>query len=526
MLVISRWKALAVFLICLVGIAFAAPNLISAERAEMLPKWLPHQQINLGLDLQGGSHLLLEVDIDAVIRERLTNMLDGIRAVARQQRLALLNLAIEGKDAISFRARDGVQAEQARNAIRETVGTAQMTTAEDGRIVVRLNPLELQEQRRSALAQSIEIIRRRVDELGTKEPTIQAQGQDRILVQLPGIRDPERIKALIGKTAKLSFHLLDTATPPEAAAAGTVSPDSMVIQGEGDNGGPPRTYVVKRRIMVSGDRLTDAQPGSNSQSGEWIVNFRFDSIGARQFGEVTRQNVGQPLAIVLDNRVISAPVIREPILGGSGQISGNFTVRSATDLAVLLRAGALPAPLKILEERTVGPDLGSDSIEAGQMACIIAYALIFLLMIVSYGLFGMVANLALLLNIIFTLGIMSPLGATLTLPGIAGMVLGLAMAVDANVLIYERMREEVGRGHSPFPACDLAFQRAYITILDSNLTTLIAGLFLYVFGTGPVRGFAVTLSIGIACSMFTSITVTRMVIAGWLHWRRPKELPL
>jgi preprotein translocase subunit SecD len=395
-------------------------------------------------------------------------------------------------------------------------------------VTIRLDQREMLDQRRKAVAQSLEIVRRRIDETGTREPTIQAQGQDRILVQLPGLRDPERIKALLGKTAKMSFHLLDVAGSIAEARAGRMPPGTVLLPAdrEVEPDGKPRMHLVQRRVMVAGERLSDAQPGQNPQTGEWVVNFTFDTVGARQFGDVTRQNVGRPLAIVLDGRVISAPVIREPILGGRGQISGSFTAASATDLAVLLRAGALPAPLNVIEERTVGPDLGSDSIRAGAIACAIGFLLIAVLMIAGYGLFGLVANAALLLNLVFTVAIMATINATLTLPGIAGMVLGLAMAVDANVLIYERMREETAAGRSPMSAVDVAFERAYTTIIDSNLTTLIAALFLYAFGSGPVRGFAVTLSIGIICSMFTAVTVTRMTIARWLLWRRPKLLPV
>ncbi len=317
-------------------------------------------------------------------------------------------------------------------------------------------------------------------------------------------------------------------TPIAEARAGRVPPGTELLPAdkELEPDGRPRQYLVQRRVSVSGDRLTDAQPNTNNQTGEWVVSFKFDGVGARQFGQITRDNVGRPFAVVLDGKVITAPVIREPILGGSGQISGSFNAQSASDLAVLLRAGALPAPLTVLEERTVGPDLGSDSIAAGTLACIIGYVLIFTLMIVGYGLFGVIANVALILNLAFTLSIMAAIGATLTLPGIAGMVLGLAMAVDANVLTYERMREESAAGRSPFPAIDNAFNRAFITIFDSNLTTLIAALMLYLFGQGPVRGFAVTLSIGIICSMFTAVTVTRLLIVGYLIWRRPKELPV
>jgi preprotein translocase subunit SecD len=529
MLNMARWQVWAVIAVCVIGILYAVPNLFPREKLDALPSWLPRQQVNLGLDLQGGSHLLLEVDTKAVVRERLTNLIDAIRTEMRNKRIIIANLSVlDTGDGVSFRVRDAAQVEQARQILRELDRTGQITVSPDNVVVLKLNQQDLIEQRRQAIAQSIEIVRRRIDETGMKEATIVAQGQDRILVQLPGERDPQRIKDLLKQTAKMNFHLLDTTNSVEEALRGNVPPGSVLMPAdkEVDADGKPRMYLVQRRVIVPGERLSDAQPSTNQQTGEWIVNFTFDSIGGKRFGDATRENVGRPLAIILDGKVISAPVIREPILGGRGQISGNFSAASAQDLAVLLRAGALPAPLNIIEERTVGPDLGSDSIAAGEIACLIGYALIAVLMVAGYGLFGIVANIALFLNLVFLLSIMAAIGATLTLPGIAGIVLGLAMAVDANVLIYERMREETRNGRSPFPAVDMAFQRAYITILDSNLTTLIAALMLYALGSGPVRGFGVTLAIGIICSMFTSVTVTRLIISTWLHWRRPKELPI
>jgi protein-export membrane protein SecD len=525
----SRWKVWAVMAVCLLGVIYAVPSVVPSQRLAGLPEWVPHRQVSLGLDLQGGVHLLWGVEVSAVQRERLNNLLDGIRTAMRPLRIAVTGLAVlPDNTGVTFRVRDAPDVEKARTAVRELDRTVQISTQPDGTFTLRYDPREIAENSRRALAQSVEIVRRRIDELGTKDPTIQAQGDDRILVQVPGLRDPEELKRIIGQTAKMTFHLVDMSAPVSDARQGRVPEGTLLLPSdhEVEQDGRPRMYLVQRRVAVSGERLTDAQPGTNSQTGEWVVNFKFDGVGARQFGQITRDNVGRPFAVVLDGKVITAPVIREPILGGSGQISGSFTARSASDLAVLLRAGALPAPLTVLEERTVGPDLGSDSIRAGTIACIIGYVLIVVLMIAGYGLFGIIANIALLMNLAFTLAIMAAIGATLTLPGIAGMVLGLAMAVDANVLIYERMREETDAGRSPFPAVDAAFQRAFGTILDSNLTTLIAALLLYMFGSGPVRGFAVTLSIGIACSMFTAVTVTKLMVVGYLTWRRPKALPI
>ena len=375
----------------------------------------------------------------------------------------------------------------------------------------------------AAVQQSIEIVRRRVDETGTREPTIQQQGDDRILVQLPGIDDPERIKRLLGKTAKMSFHLVDQRNSVESAMAGRIPPGSWLLPSEGED---RRMYLIRKRVMVSGDTLIDAQPSTDSRTNEPVVTFRFDTAGAKRFGSATSKNVGKLFAIVLDRKVISAPVIREPILGGSGQISGSFSFQSAQDLALLLRAGALPAPLTILEERSVGPGLGADSIAAGKIASIIGIILVVVFMVAAYGLFGFMADIALIVNMVLILGALSFLQATLTLPGIAGIVLTIGMAVDANVLVFERIREEVRSGRTPISSIDAGYTRAFTTIIDANLTTLIAALLLYAFGSGPVRGFAVTLSIGIITSMFTAIMLTRLMIVIWLRRTKPDVLPL
>ncbi|MEZ5647706.1 MAG: protein translocase subunit SecD [Alphaproteobacteria bacterium] len=477
---------------------------------ETLPNWIPHRQVSLGLDLQGGSYILLEVDLDRALAEYTDSLLEEIRGVLREKQIAFTNLSVEN-GSVAIALRDVAQASAAREAIRTITASSGITEPSIGKILVRPSEAEITARKKQIVDQSVEIVRRRVDETGTKESSIQRQGDRRVIVELPGYDDPQRMKELIGKTAKLTFHLVEE--------PGT--PGTKILDSEEAGGGK---YTINRRIIVSGENLTDAQP--TYVDGQPVVSFRFDSTGARRFGDATQKNVHRFLAIVLDDKVISAPTIREPILGGSGIISGHFTPQSASDLALLLRAGALPAPLKVLEERTVGPGLGADSIAAGTVACLIGYGLIALLMVIGYGLFGIFANIALLLNLAFTLAIMALLGATLTLPGIAGIVLGLAMAVDANVLIFERMREEVRFGRSPFPAVDNAFQRAYVTILDSNVTTLIAAIILYILGTGAVRGFAVTLAIGIAASMFTAVTVSRFMVVSWLVWRRPAELPL
>jgi preprotein translocase subunit SecD len=391
--------------------------------------------------------------------------------------------------------------------------------------LIRLNVTDaaILERVRQAVEQSIQIIERRVNELGTVEPLIQRQGTDRILVQVPGLQDPTRLKELLGKTAKLDFRMVDTSIPAEQAMQGRVPPDDEILY---SSTLPKTPYLIEKRVVVSGGDLTDAQPGFDQRTNEPIVQFRFNTSGARKFAQATQENVGKPFAIVLDNEVISAPVIREPITGGSGQISGSFTVQSANDLSILLRAGALPAPLTIIEERTVGPGLGQDSIQKGKISAYVGAALVIAFMIATYGLFGVFANIAVAINVAMIFGVLSLLNATLTLPGIAGIVLTVGIAVDSNVLIYERIREEVRAGRTPINAIDAGFTRALATILDSNITTFIAAAVLFYIGTGPVRGFAVTLGIGIITTVFTAFTLTRLIVAYWVRLRRPQRVPI
>ena len=539
MLYFARWKITTVIVVCLAGIVFVAPNFLSSRLAGNLPVWLPHQQINLGLDLRGGSHLLLEVDVEALIKERLEAIVDATRTTLRQARIGYTGLGVAGRSvALRLRNLDDLEAaERLLNELATPVRTSlfgqserdiEVEIGEDGGVTIALTEEAVEESRRAAVEQSIEIVRRRIDETGVREPTIQRQGAERILVQLPGFDDPDRIKRLLGRTAKMVFRLVDPNTTVKDARAGRLPAGSELLDdaAEVDATGQPLQYVVRKRVMVSGDRLIDAQVGTDSRSGQPVVNFRFDSAGGKRFGEVTRDNVGRPFAIVLDRQVISAPVIREAILGGAGQISGRFTFQEATDLALLLRAGALPAPLKILEERTVGPGLGADSISAGKAASIVGFILIMVFMAAAYGLFGLAADFALLVNIALIGGALSLLQATLTLPGIAGIVLTIGMAVDANVLVFERIREEVATGKTPFAAVDSGYRRALTTIVDANLTTLIVAILLFQFGSGPVRGFAVTLGIGICTSVFTAVTLTRLLVVWWLHRRRPAVLPI
>ena len=524
----ANWKKILVAVVCVFGFAFATPNLFSDESIRDVPSWLPNQKINLGLDLQGGSHLLLEVDVASVYRERQESVVDAIRTALRRAKppLGYTRLGVR-EGCAGFELRSAGDAERARAALDDVVGESELVV--DGLSYrICMSDQERADIQTSAVSQSIEIVRRRIDETGTREPTIQRQGQDRVLVQLPGVKDPERIKRLLGKTAKLTFHLLERGeTAATACRAGRRPPPGAVClasDDERDVNDEPIQYLVKRRVMVSGDTLVDAQ--GTFQDAQPVVSFRFDAVGARRFGDVTRKNVGHPFAIVLDRKVISAPVIREPILGGSGVISGNFTVQSAQDLALLLRAGALPAPLTVLEERTVGAELGADSIAAGKLASVLAIVLVIVFIALAYGLFGLMANTALILNMILLAAVLSMLQATLTLPGIAGIVLTIGMAVDANVLIFERIREEARNGRTPISAVSAGYQRALTTIIDANITTLIAAVLLYVFGSGPVKGFAVTLAIGLVTSMFTAIMVTRLMVVTWLHRRRPAALPI
>ncbi len=525
MLYFASWKIALICAVCALGLVLAAENLFSPAALDRLPDFVPRNQVALGLDLRGGSYLLLEVDVAAAEQERLNSMIDNVRHALRDANIGYLGLSVKA-DAIVFKVREPGQIDGARQALVKLDPDLAVKIADDGAGTVRFTAVATEARRRQAVEQSIEIIRRRIDETGIKEPTISREGADRILVQLPGVGDPEHVKSLLGRTAKLTFQLVDTGVPLAEARAGKLPPGDVILpaaEGRAAQYGLD-AYVVQRRVMVGGDTLVDAQP--SFQTNEPVVSFRFDAEGAKRFGEVTRQNVGRPFAIVLDNKVISAPVIREAILGGSGIISGSFTVQTASDLALLLRAGALPAPITILEERTVGPGLGANSIRAGALASIVGVTLVVVFMVLFYGLFGVFADTALFFNLCLMLGALSLLGATLTLPGIAGIALTMGMAVDANVLIYERIREEVRTGRTMLSALDAGFKRAFGTILDSHVTTLVAGALMFWLGSGPIKGFAVTLSIGVLTSLFSAILVTRLLIVTWLRRWKPKAIPI
>jgi preprotein translocase subunit SecD len=537
MLYFSRAKAAAILLTALVICSFMIPNFIPDQIVKSWPAWAQRRLV-LGLDLQGGSHILLEVDRNDVRKQRLDSLRDEVVRTLRDAKITWSNAPAVRGNSVEVRIREGQDFSAALAKLRALsqplggvlqgngIRTLDVTDAGGG--LVRLAPTEaaMIERTRGTIDQSVPIIEKRINELGLVEPTVQRQGTDRILVQVPGLGDPQKLLEILGKTAKLEFRMVDTQVNAEEAAQGRGLPsDSEVLYEK--QGGQRVPIVVKKQALVEGADLTDAQPGFDQQrTGEPIVTFKFNGSGARKFGRATQENVGRPFAIVLDNEVISAPRINEPILGGSGQISGSFTVESATNLAILLRAGALPAKLTPIEQRVVGPGLGLDAIHAGENASIVGAALVVLFMLATYALFGLFANIAVAVNVAMIIGILSFLGATLTLPGIAGIVLTVGIAVDSNVLIYERIREEVRNGRSAITAIDAGFKRALQTILDSNITTFIAAAVLFFIGTGPVRGFAVTLGIGILTSLFTAFTLTRLIMAYWVRAVRPQTVPI
>ena len=517
MLQFQLWKKLLVVVIAALGFIYALPNLISTDAGTA---FLPGKKINLGLDLQGGSHLLLRVDVDAVRKERLGNLGEALRQDFRRKKIRFSALAVN-EESVSLRVRDKTDVATAQQIFQD-LGSEYSTTSEGNAYQIQFNNSGLALMRTRTVDQSIEIIRRRLDPEGTKEPIIQRQGLDRILVQLPGVDDPEAIKRLLGRTAKLTFQLVDISmTAIEAKQRGRTPPGSVLMESAND-GGP--NYLIEKRVMVSGEML-DGATATFDQNNRPAVSFVLNSNGARRFGKVTGENIGRPFAIVLDGKVVSAPTIQSQIFG-NGQITGDFSVAETNELALVLRAGALPAPLIILEERSIGPGLGADSIAAGEFAAVIGLVLVAIYMALSYGFFGGFAVAALAVNIILIVAALSALQATLTLPGIAGIVLTMGMAVDANVLVFERIREELVKGRSAIAAIDSGYQRAISTIIDANLTTLFAALFLYIFGSGPIKGFAVTLGIGIFTSMFTAVMVTRLLIVVWVERKRPTKLIL
>ena len=534
MLRFSRTKTIGVLLLTVLAFLYAMPSLLSPETRKAIeqntpgfvPRWLvPHQAIVLGLDLQGGSHVLLEVDTAAVVRTQVNTLRDDVRRILREQKVSLSGgIAVQPRG-VSLRVPEEADRQKLVPKLTELatpVGglfgqgggerAIEVSQQPDGLVQLTVSEAGVTEKVRKSIDQAIEVLRRRVDALGTTEPNIQRQGADRILVQVPGLQDPRKLKEILGTTAQLEFRFV--AEP--GAAPGDV--EQMPAQDEG-------SLNVEKRVIVQGEDLIDSQPGFDQRSGEPIVNFKFNIKGAQRFGQATTEGVGRALAIVLDRKVISAPRVQTPITGGQGQISGRFTVEAANNLAVLLRAGALPAPLTIVEERTVGPGLGQDSIDAGKKASYVASILVVGFMFVTYGLFGFFANIALAVHVLMIFALMSLIGATLTLPGIAGIVLTIGTAVDSNVLIYERIREEARLGRSMISSLESGFQRAFATIIDSNVTMFISAAVLYMLGSGPVKGFAVTLVLGIVTTVVTAVTMTRMMIALWYRWAKPTNLP-
>ena len=555
MLQISSLKRISILFVVLLGILFAFPNFFykhvenynDAIKSEALldgvtnkskltywwPKFLPSRLVNLGLDLRGGAHLLAEVNVEEVYASRMDSLWPAVRDALKAERgqigsirklkessFGQLRISVSKKEGL-VRAIEIVQAMAVPVSSVNALGSKDLlVSGQDGELTIELSEAEKLATNDRTLKQSLEIIRRRVDEVGTREPTIQRQGERRILIQVPGIGSANELKSLIGTTAKLTFQevVRRISNPDEA-----IRPENGLYKAYSKESTNAEYYILKKSPVVTGEDLTDAQP-SFDQNGLPSVNFRFNPSGGKKFGLFTAKNIGSPFAIVLDNEVISAPVIRDAIMGGSGQISGSFSVEESSELSVLLRAGALPAGMIFLEERTIGPELGQDSIDAGKVACIVAFISVLVFMFLSYGLFGVFANVALIINVTLIFGLLSVVGATLTLPGIAGIVLTIGMAVDENVLIFERIREELKTAKGPARAIEVGYEKALSAILDANITTLITAIILFVMGSGPVRGFSITLGFGIITSVFTAIYLTRLFIIIWFERKRPKSI--
>jgi preprotein translocase subunit SecD len=542
MLYFAPWKAVAILLTALIVCAFAVPNFVASDTVKKWPAWAQRYMV-LGLDLQGGSHVMLEVDAADVRKQRLESLRDEVRKTLRDNKIVYSTLPAVRGNAVEVRIKEGQDIQAALGKLRGlsqpitnniigVTGEQTLDVTDAGGGLIRVAPTEaaMTERIRQTVDQAIPVIERRVNGMGLVEPTIQRQGADRILVQVPGLGDPRQLIDTIGRIAKLEFRLVNLNANPQNVPA-----DSEVLCEVRDQKNPGKVkpplcdggtpIVVYRQVLVSGADLSNAKTGFD-QNNQAVVDFTFNTTGGRKFGEVTQENVGRPFAIILDGEVVSAPYIREPILGGSGQISGNFNAETAGTLVNQLRSGALPAKLTPIEQRVVGAGLGQDSILKGEYASVVGAALVILFMLVTYGLFGLFANIAVAVNIGMIFGLLSLFNATLTLPGIAGIVLTVGIAVDSNVLIYERIREEVRNGRNAIPAIDAGFTRALATILDSNITTFIAAAVLFFIGTGPVKGFAVTLGIGIITTLFTAFTLTRLIVAYWVRLIRPQRVPI
>jgi|LNFM01.1.fsa_nt_gb protein-export membrane protein SecD len=534
MLQFSPLKTALIALACLASLLYALPNFFSKETVAGWPNFLPKKQVALGLDLKGGAHLLLAMDVESLRKDWLVNTQQDARRQLRDAKIAFSGVGVANNN-VNVRLVNAADVEKALVEVRKLntqIGSALMGTQTNSLEVksegslITLTPTDagFNDRITSAIGAALETVRRRIDSLGTTEPSIVRQGRDRILVQVPGFDDTARLKEVIGSTAKLTFHRVHESILPDQAQQGRMPAGFKIFPGDAnaDRGGAA-SYLLQEIPIVQGEDLVDSQQGFDSRTNEAVINFRFNQKGARVFGRFTQDNIGRPFAIVLDDKVLSAPVIRSEILGGSGQISGNFTVESANDLAIKLRSGALPAKLTIVEERTVGASLGQDSVDAGMRAFGIGSAATIVMTVVAYGTFGIFAAIALLVNGLMIVALMSVIGSTLTLPGIAGLVLTIGMAVDANVLIYERIREELRAGKGAIAAIDAGFNRAMVAIADSQLTTLVAAIIMFWLGSGPIRGFAVTLTLGIFTSVFTAITVTRLLVSLWLKSARAKS---
>jgi preprotein translocase subunit SecD len=528
MLDFPRWKVWSISLVILIGILFAIPSMLPSDLKAKYPKWLPSATINLGLDLAGGSQLLLESDQPDFAKNRFQKMEEQVvTELRRSPRVEVGDISTQG-GRLSFMVRDPSQLDTAVERLRAmtrpttTFGGQRdwdVQVVDSTRVVMTPTAAGTTRALNDAMTSARDVVRRRIDPQGTKEVTVVNQGTDRILVEVPGVEDPEALKNLIGQTARLEFKLVDLTADPNQVAQGRAPAGSQVlpmVEGGGN-------IAVKRRVMVDGDQLIDAKQ-SFDQDGRPVVSISFNTAGARRFGRVTQENVNKPFAIILDDKVLSAPNINEPILGGQAQISGNFTVETANQLAISLASGKLPVKLNVIEERTIGPELGKDSIEKGVIASIIATLSVILFMIVTYGRFGLYTTYGLIVNALLILGVMAVFNASLTLPGIAGFVLTIGAAVDANVLINERIREEQRRGRKIVDAIETGYREASTAILDANITNVIAAVLMWYFGSGPIRGFAVVLMIGIVTSVFTAVNFTRMLVALWVRRKRPREL--
>jgi preprotein translocase subunit SecD len=537
MLDFPRWKVWSILLTLLVGLLFAMPNMFPGKVVEKWPGWLPSRQLALGLDLQGGSYVLLQVDTDDVIKTRLTAMEETARSELRQakgpgdERIGVSNFVTDARS-LSFVVRENADVDTAVETlrrVRQPIDASlsgqydfDVSVIDGNRVVMALTDAGIIARKKLAVEQSLEVMRKRVNNLGTKETDITRQGNDRIKVEVPGLKDARQLRNVIGKTAKLEFKMQALEVSAEEIESGHTPPGTEVLVSKDPRLGSK--VAVQRRVLISGENLVDAQGEADTQNGGYLISFRLDTPGARNFGRVTTENIGKPFAIILDNEVLSAPTIQSAILGGSGQITGDFTAESANELAGLLRAGALPAKLSIIEERTVGPSLGKDSIDAGVRASIIGTIAVIFLMLITYGRFGLFATIALLFNVVLILATLCLFGATLTLPGIAGLVLTVGTAVDANVLIFERIREELRNGRSPMPAVEAGYREASRAIFDANISNVIAAVMMFAFGSGPIKGFAIVLSIGIVTSVFTGVTVCRLMSAWYMRTARPQKL--